>query len=184
MKKVKRWILLINLFILILLSPVYALDSIILDIKKENNYLLINTNIKPSQEFFTDFQNGLSKSILVTIELYRRWSIIPDEFITGLQIQRNMLSDPIKGEFIVKSIYGENTIEKRFNNCEDAMNWALKIESIRIGNINYLEKGRYYVKISVESNIRKLPLVLEHILFFIPTHERKITKESEIFRLP
>jgi len=101
-----------------------------------------------------------------------------------LQVQRIFISDPIKGEFIVRSIEGQILREKKFKNWQDALEWGLKINPVTVVDINNLEKGKYYVKVTVESNIKKLPLVLEHILFFIPRYEKRITKESETFRLP
>jgi hypothetical protein len=47
-----------------------------------------------------------------------------------------------------------------------------------------LPGGKYYIKVTVESNIKKLPSVLEHLLFFIPRYEKKITIESKSFTLP
>ncbi len=166
------------------LSPAFGIENVLLEVHRVNNYLTINSEIIPSEDFMEDFKSGLSKNILVTIELFKKWSIIPDEFIKGVQIQRNLLSDPIKGEFTVKSQEGSILFEKRFKNADDAIEWALKLNSVKIGDVNQFEKGRYYIKVTVESNIKKLPSVLEHILFFIPKYEKRISKESETFRLP
>lgn len=175
--------LLISGFLLFQVFYVYAIENINMEIQKNDSFLTVNARIVPSQEFIDDFKNGLSKNIFILIELYRKWSIIPDEFITGVQIQRILISDPIKDEFIIKTLEGDRLSEKRFKSWQEALDWALKADSIKI-NINNVDRGKYYIKITVESNIKKLPSVLEHILFFIPTYEKKITKESEYFRLP
>ncbi len=184
MKKFFAHIVVLFGVLLVCASNVSAIEDISFEITRDKNYIVVNANIIPSQEFINDFQDGLSKNILVTIELFRRWPIIPDEFVKGVQIQKIMLSNPIKGEFIVKNLQGENLIEKIFKDSQEAINCALKINSVKIGPLSTLESGRYYVKITVESNIKKLPSVLEHIIFFVPKYEKKITKESEIFRLP
>jgi len=172
------------LLIFINLSNSFAIEDMEIGINRMQNSIEVTTSIIPSKEFIDDFKEGLSKNLLILIEFYRKWSIIPDEFISGVQIQRIFISDPIKEEFIVKSIEGQILREKKFKNWQDALEWGLKINPVRVVDINNLEKGKYYVKVTVESNIRKLPLVLEHILFFIPRYEKRITKESETFRLP
>ncbi len=173
MKKFFRHKVFFYVIILLYTSHVFALEDISFEITKDKNFIIINAEIIPSQEFVNDFKDGLSKNILITIELFRRWPIIPDEFLNVVQIQRIMLSDPIKGEFIVKSIQGESLTEKRFKDAQEAINWAFKINSIKIVPIKTLESGSYYIKITVESNIKKLPSVLEHIIFFIPKYENK-----------
>lgn len=183
MKKSLIKTLLIGGFLFFQVFCVYAIENINMEIQKNDSFLTVKTRIVPSQEFIDDFKNGLSKTIFILVELYRKWSIIPDEFITGVQIQRILISDPIKEEFIIKTLEGDRLSEKRFKSWQEALDWALKEDSIKI-NINNVDRGKYYIKITAKSNIKKLPSVLEHILFFIPTHEKKITKESEYFRLP
>lgn len=184
MKKFTRNMLFITGFLLLHVFYAYAIENIDMEIHKNNSFLTVKARIIPSQEFIDDFKNGLGKNILIVVELYRRWSIIPDEFISGVQIQRILIPDPIKDEFIIKTLEGDRLTEKRFKNWQEALDWALKTEPIKIANINNVDRGKYYIKITVESNIKKLPSVLEHILFFIPTYEKKITRESEYFRLP
>jgi len=162
----------------------FAIENITMQFTKTDNSLLVDLQIIPSEEFKDDFKNGLSKNIVILIELYKKWSIIPDEFISGTQIQKIMISDPIKDEFIIKSIEGEILKEKRFKNYQEALNWALNIETVKIGGIDKLPGGKYYIKVTVQSNIKKLPSVLEHLLFFIPRYEKKITIESKSFTLP
>lgn len=184
MKNFLECLLIITGVLIIFISTAHGIENIKMEIQKRNNSLFVKSTIVPSQEFIEDFRSGLSKNISILIELFRRWTIIPDEFIKGYMIQRILISDPIKEEFIIKTVYGEGMVEKRFKNWQEALNWALNIDTVKIADVNTLEQGRYYIKITVESNIKKLPLVFEHILFFIPKYEKKITKESEIFRLP
>lgn len=184
MKKCALKLIIVIGFFLITAVRSYAIENINMEIQKDTTFLTVKARIIPSQEFAEDFKNGLSKNIFILIELYRKWSIIPDEFINGVQIQRVLISDPIKDEFIIKTLQGEILTEKRFKNWQEALDWALNIGPVRVVNINNVDRGKYYIKITVESNIKKLPSILEHILFFIPTYEKKITKESESFRLP
>lgn len=162
----------------------YAIEDINIDIQKQTKSLWIKASIIPSEDFIEDFKNGLSKDLFISIGLFRKWSIIPDEFIAGIQIKRRLNPDPIKGEFIVESIEPPYLKEKHFKNWQEALQWALKIESLQISDLSNIESGKYYIKITVESNIKRLPSVLEHILFFIPRYDKKIEKKSEDFKLP
>ncbi|MCS7215405.1 MAG: DUF4390 domain-containing protein [Thermodesulfovibrio sp.] len=184
MKKFEIKLLFVLVFVFFHVFCVYAIENINMEVYRESNFLTVKTQIIPSQDFIEDFKSGLSKNILILIELYRKWAIIPDEFITGVQIQRILIPDPIKDEFIIRTLEGDRLTERRFKNWQEALDWTLKIDPLRLVNINSVDRGRYYIKITVESNIKKLPTILEHILFFLPTHERKITKESDHFRLP
>lgn len=177
--------ILIGLLIFIFkLNCVFAIEDIDFSIKKNSNSLEVNAKIIPSKEFVEDFKSGMGKDIQILIELYRRWSIIPDEFIVGKKIQRTLIPDPIKEEYIVKNLEGQIFKEKRFKNSMDALVWGLNIESVEFDNIKIFDPGKYYIKVTVESNIKKLPLILEHFLFFIPKYEIKKVKESERFNLP
>lgn len=184
MKKIFVKVFLILIILVFFELNVGAIESIEMEIQKNNPFLMVKAHILPSLQFIEGFKNGLSKNIFILIELYRVWHFIPDEFIEGFQMQRALISDPIKDEFIIKTIQDNNISEKRFKNWQEALDLALKIEPVKITNAAKLDRGDYYVKITVESNIRKLPLILEHILFFIPTYEKKITKISEKFSLP
>ncbi len=166
------------------INLVHAIEQIDLAVKKNFNSLEVNAKILPSKEFIDDFTSGMSKDIKILIELYRKWSVIPDEFIIGKRIQRILISDPIKEEFIIKSFEGNILKEKRFKKPMDALLWGLTIESVIFDDIKNYNPGKYYFKLTVESNIKKLPFILEHFLFFIPKYEIKIEKESEKFYLP
>lgn len=180
----KIFLYIFSIIFLLNINFVFAIENIEMFVKKNENSLEISAKIIPSQEFVKDFKEGLGKNLQILIELYRKWSIIPDEYIMGINIQRSFHSDPIKEEFIIKNLEGEILKEKRFKNLMDALDWGLKIDSVEFFNINKLEKGKYYIKITVESNIKRLPMLLEHFLFFIPKYEIKITKESERLILP
>ncbi|MCS7203500.1 MAG: DUF4390 domain-containing protein [Thermodesulfovibrio sp.] len=182
--KTKLKILIVVTFFLLTLSNSYCIEDIEMSIQKDRNSLWVKADIIPSEEFIEDFKNGLSKNLFISVALFRRWSIIPDEFITGIQIKRKLISDPIKEEFIIESIEPLYLKEKRFKDCYEALKQALRIDNIKISELSSIEAGKYYIKIVVESNIKKLPAVLEHILFFIPKYDKKIEKKSEVFRLP
>ncbi len=57
------------------------------------------------------------------------------------------------------------------------INWALQIEDFTLINIKDLEPATYYIKVTVESKIRKLPPVIGYFLVFLPENEFKIKKK-------
>ncbi|MCX8033990.1 MAG: DUF4390 domain-containing protein [Thermodesulfovibrio sp.] len=184
MKKILKILIFFLIIFILNINDADSIENIDISVKKSSNSIEITARIIPSKEFVEDFKAGLGKNIQILVELYRRWSIIPDEFITGVKIQRIFVSDPIKEEYIIGNLEGKILKEKRFKNSTDALDWGLKIEAVDFPNINKFESGKYYIKVTVESNIKKLPLLLEHFLFFVPKYETKIVKESERFDLP
>ena len=47
-----------------------------------------------------------------------------------------------------------------------------------------LEPGDYYIKVSVESILRKLPPGIDTVVFWVSTKEFSISKDSPLFRIP
>jgi hypothetical protein len=184
MKNFLKIILILLVIFVLKIKEVYSIENVAIFVGKTSNAIKVKARIIPAKKFIEEFRAGLGKNVEILIELYRRWSIIPDEFITGVKIQRSFISDPIKEEYIIKNLEGTILKEKRFKSSADALDWGLKVDSVEFHNTNNFESGEYYIKVTVESNIKKLPLLLEHFLFFIPKYETKIVKESERFILP
>ena len=74
-------------------------------------------------------------------------------------------------------------VEKRFKDLESMVEWAMNIIDIKLTNIKELEHGEYFVKITVDSRIRKLPPVIGYFLFFMPEKEFSISKDSQKFEI-
>lgn len=162
---------------------VLSIEDINLAVSSKPSRLDVDIQVIPSQSFSEEFREGLNKDVIILVELYRKWAVIPDEFVWGLKIRREFFSNPIKDEYLVRSHEGQTVFERRFKNSKEAIDWGLRVNRVSIETTN-LERGKYYVKVTVESNIRKIPTLLEHFLFFIPRHEKKITRESEVIRIP
>lgn len=153
------------------------------NVKILNNEIFVSTSLLPDKKFISDLNNGLSKEITFFIDLFRVWKIWPDEFVYGLKVTKILKSDTIKREYIATNIVGNNRIEKRFRDIDSMVEWALNISDIRLLNIKEFEKGEYFVKVTVESKIRKLPPVIGYFLFFIPETEFSTSKRSITFSL-
>ena len=59
--------------------------------------------------------------------------------------------------------------------------WALSINDLKLANIRELEPGVYFVRVTVESKIRKLPPVIGYFMIFSAENEFKIKKDSFTF---
>jgi hypothetical protein len=57
------------------------------------------------------------------------------------------------------------------------------IIELKLTNIRELDPGEYFVKITVDSKIRKLPPVIGYILFFVSENEFSISKDSQRFQI-
>ncbi|BCB97095.1 hypothetical protein JZK55_20170 [Dissulfurispira thermophila] len=161
----------------------FATEIPIVDVKINNNDIHVRTSVKPDAKFIEDMNNGLSKELTFYIDLFRTWSIWPDEFVTGKKLIKILKSNPIKREYVAINIDGNMHIEKRFKNLESMLEWIMNITDIKITNIKELEPGDYFVRVTVDSRIRKLPPVIGYFLFFVPEKEFSVSKDSQKFEI-
>jgi hypothetical protein len=61
--------------------------------------------------------------------------------------------------------------------------WALSINDLKLAHIRELEPGTYFVRITVESKIRKLPPVIGYFIIFLSENDFKIKKDSSFFNI-
>ncbi|MDI6727954.1 MAG: DUF4390 domain-containing protein [Thermodesulfovibrionales bacterium] len=186
-KLVTRYSLLVALFLLFTfyysLFTAHATEVSAVNIKINNHDIYVTTSLKPDQKFINDINDGISKELTFYIDLFRVWSIWPDEFVTGRKLVKILKSNPIKREYVAASIDGNVQVEKRFKDLESMVEWAMNIIDIKLTNIKELEHGEYFVKITVDSRIRKLPPVIGYFLFFMPEKEFSISKDSQKFEI-
>lgn len=152
-----------------------------LDVSVQDNSVLISTVISLDEKHLEDMRNGIKKEIRFYIDIFKMWNIWPDEFILGKLYIRTLQYDPVKTEYIATSNDGSTLIEKRFTSLESMVSWALSINKLELAIPKDLEPGAYFVRVIVESKIRKLPPVLGDLLIFIPKNEFKIKKDSLVF---
>lgn len=179
-----RKILLSILFTLLLFTlckKAIAVDIIGPEIKLHNNEITVNTALSLDDRYIQEIKSGIKKEFIFYVDIYRVWNIWPDEFIIGRTLIRTIKYDIIKNEFIASSNDGNTIIKKRFKSLESMLNWALSIDELRLTSLNELEKGTYYVRVTVESKIRKLPPVIGYFMIFLPETEFKIKKDSAKF---
>lgn len=171
------------LYLLFLATSSLAIEISVVNTKINNNDIYVTTSVKPDVKFIEDMNNGLSKELIFYIDLFRTWSIWPDEFVTGKKLIKILKSNPIKREFVAANIDGNTHIEKRFKDLESMLEWTMNIIDLKVTNIKELDPGDYFVRVTVDSRIRKLPPVIGYFLFFVPEKEFSISKDSQKFEI-
>jgi hypothetical protein len=171
---------------LVLISSAQAFGAELqsLDIAFRGQDMFVSTAVVPDVSFAEEMKQGLSKELRLSFEVMSIRSFFPDEYILGKQIRITLKSDPIKREFAARIMHGGSVQEKRFKNIESMNAWALDIRNLKITNVKELDPGTYYLKVTAESRIRKLPPLLKYLLFFIPETEFTAVRYSRVFTLP
>ena len=158
------------------------LDNITVILTQESVTVGAELNLDDAQ--ISDLKNGIHKELIFYIDLFKEWNVWPDEFISGVKIIRKVKCDPVKKEFSMIS-YNESSItELRFNSLESLLDAALKIDNLTAFRTEGLRPGRYFVKVSAESRIRKLAPLIGYLLFFVPENEFGVEMNSQKFTVP
>lgn len=143
-----------------------------------DNEIYVTTALSLDENLLQELRNGITKELRFYIDLYRVWKIWPDEFVLDKFFIRTLRCDPVKMEYVAKSNDGTTLVQKRFKSFESMLQWALSINDLKLANTRDLEPGLYYVKVTVESRIRKLPPVIGYFMIFLPENEFRISKKS------
>ncbi len=148
-----------------------------------NNDLHVTFSLLLEDKIIAAMQNGVDKEFRFYVDLFRVWKIWPDEFVLGKAYTRTVRVDPIKKQFVATSNDGSLLIERRFKSFESLLDWTVSFRDLKLTNVRELEPGEYFVRVMVESKIRKLPPVIGYVLIFISENEFRITKDSAHFPL-
>jgi hypothetical protein len=165
-------------------TSVFSSEIAAVSVKQANSEIFVATALQPDQKFIDDLNNGLSKELVFYIDLFRHWKLWPDEFVLGQKIVRVLQIDPIKREYIGTSIEGNIKTIRRFKDLDSMIVWAANIIDLKLTNTKIFEPDDYYVKVTVESNLKKLPAVVGYLLFFVPSKEFSISRDSSVFKIP
>jgi len=151
--------------------------------KIANNEIYVTTSLLLDEKQMEDLKNGIAKEITFYIDLFRIWKMWPDEFVLGKIVVKTLKADPVKKEYVATSFDGMTIIEKRFNELDSLLKWSLNIYDLKLTNIKELDPDDYFVRITVESRLRKLPPIINYLLFFVPEKEYKRVKDSSSFHV-
>jgi len=173
--------LLVLFELLVFVSSGNAAEITDIGFRLADNELYVSTVIRPDQKILDELNDGLSKEFTFYIDLFRVWNIWPDEFVLGQKIITTLQSNPIKRDYVATRVTGNISLKKRFTDLEAMVNWAMALPEIKLKNVKELEAGTYFIKVTAESRIRKLPPVIGYLLFFVPDKDFSISKNSSTF---
>ncbi len=175
----------ILLFLSVLLLPLPSESQSISgpEVKLLNNELLVNFSLGLQDKSLEGIRNGVDKELRFYVDLFRVWKIWPDEFVLGKSYVKTLKVDPIKKEYVATSNDGSVLIQRRFRSFESMLDWTVSFRDLKLTNIRELEPGQYFVRITVESKIRKLPPVIGYLFVFMSENEFRLLKDSAFFTL-
>ncbi len=142
-------------------------------------YVAAGVRLEPQEQ--QDIREGIQKDIDIFIDLFRVWRFWPDEFVLGTKYTQTLRCDPVKKEYVATSLTGTRERVHRFEDCDALMNWALNIPEIMLTHVGELEPGEYFVKVTAESRLRRLPPFIDQLFFFVPQKEYHIEGRSQPF---
>lgn len=151
------------------------------EVRFVNNDMFVAFSLKLEAKNMKELNQGMDKDLKYYVDLFKVWRVWPDEFILGKAYSVSLKSDPIKKEYVSKWDDGSLVIKKRFSSLESMLEGALSVRELKLTNTRELEPGNYFVRITVESKIRKLPPVIGYFLVFMSENEFKIRKDSSLF---
>jgi hypothetical protein len=175
--------LLVPCYLLLLPSLSSGAEITGTEVKLQDNEIYVTTALSLDENHIQELRNGIAKEFRFYIDIFRVWKMWPDEFVLGKLFVRTLKCDPIKTEYIATSADGSTLIEKRFKSFESMVRWAVSINDLKLANTRELEPGVYFVRVTVESKIRKLPPVVGYFMIFLPENEFKIKKDSFPFNI-
>jgi hypothetical protein len=153
------------------------------EVRLNNNEISITFSLNLGAKHIKEVKDGIDKELKLYIDLFKVWKVWPDEFVLGKVITRTLKSDPIKGEYVATSLSGNVLVERRFRSFESMVSWTLSVRDLKLASTRELEPGQYFVRVTAESKIRKLPPVIGHFIIFVSENEFKIKKDSAIFAI-
>ena len=151
------------------------------EVRIQENELHVTTGLSLDEKSLQELNSGMTKEFRFYADLFRVWKMWPDEFVLDRFFIKTLKSDPVKKEYLATSSDGNTLVQKRFKSLESMIQWALRINALKLAHMKDLEPGVYFVRVTVESKIRKLPPVVGYFMIFLPENEFKITKDSSFF---
>lgn len=153
------------------------------NVKLRGNEIVVSAGVDLDPEHLDDIQKGVQKEIVFYVDLFRVWEFWPNEFILGRRFTQTLHCDPVKNEYIATSSTGNILRERRFQSCERLIHWALNLSDLVLSSTVELEPAEYFVRVTVESRLRRLPPFIDLLFFFVKEEEFSIMEDSLHFPL-
>lgn len=164
-------------------APGSSSDITTINFRQVNRDLIVNASLQFDQKIIDDLGDGLPKEITYVVELIKTRKLWPNEVAKGKVIVKSLQSNPIKREYIGTSLEGREKTVRRFRDVSSMIVWGGAIIELRLADIDVEEDSEYFIRVSAESRMLALPSVVDFLLFFIPTKEFSVSKETYLFRL-
>jgi hypothetical protein len=161
----------------------YAAELFGPNVTVRNNNIFVSASLSLEEKQIAEIEQGVSKEIIFYFDLFRGWTIWPDEFVLGRTFTQTLHCDPVRKEYIATSLTSEKLTEKRFRNCKELIDWSLEIPTFRLTNTSELEPAEYIVRTTAESRLRRLPPFINLLFFFVKETEYRISEDSPYFPL-
>ena len=171
-------------FLLItLFFPVWSEGQIITgpEVKLSSNDIYVSFSLNLEDKSLQEIKGGIDKELKLYIDLFRIWNVWPDEFVLGKMYIRTLKADPIKKEYVATSSDGSTLVERRFKSFESMINWTLSVKDLKLTSTREIDPGGYFIRVTIESKIRKLPPVIGYFFIFLSENEFKVIKNSGSF---
>jgi len=180
----KRVLALSTFFLFLLSSQLFGVEIAGPEVHLGHDEIVVDAGLSPDEKFLSELKSGMEKEITFYIDLFKVWKGWPDEFVLGKKFVQTLKGDSIKGEYIATFFDGETYIKKRFMSFTSMLSWTLNKKNVRLVNhMKELSPGEYFVKVTVESRLRKLPPIIGYLLFFVPENDFVVSKKSPVFTI-
>ena len=147
------------------------------------NDLFVTFSLVLPEKSIEGLRGGVDKELRFYIDLFRVWKVWPDEFVLGKSYVKTLKVDPVKKEFVATSNDNSVLIEKRFKSFDSMLDWIVSFRDLKLTNVRELEAGQYFVRVTVESKVRKLPPVIGYLFIFLSENEFRVIKDSSQFTI-
>lgn len=171
--------------LIVLISPAGSSAQVLAgpDVQLIHNDIFVSFSLTLEERNLQEIQKGIDKELKLYIDLFRVWKVWPDEFVLGKTYTKTLKADPIKKEFISTSSDGSTLTERRFKSFESMIQWALTVKDLKLTSTREIDPGQYFVRVTIESKIRKLPPVIGYFFIFLSENEFRLTKNSGFFAI-
>ena len=172
-------------FLITLVSPALSQGQVIIgpEVKILNNDIYVSFSLHLADKSLQEIKSGIDKELKLYIDLFRIWKVWPDEFVLGMMNIQALKADPIKKEYVATSFDGSTLVEKRFKSFESMISGTLSVRDMKLTNIREIDPGQYFVRVTAESKIRKLPPVIGYLFIFLSENEFKVIRDSGVFTI-
>lgn len=153
-----------------------------LSVRLVNGDIHVSFSLDLDSKRLQELREGIDKELKLYVDLFRVWQGWPDEFVLGKSFTRRLRIDSVKKEYVATSFDGNVIIERRFRSPESLLGWVLSVKDLKLAGRD-LQPGRYFVRITAESKVRRLPPVIGYLFIFVKETDFKVVMDSPLLTI-